>query len=106
MKYIVSLTQRAEQDRESAFQWYASHYSEAFAVRWYNGITRAMRTLQRDPKRCHKAHENDSFSFDLYELIYGKRRSKHRILFRIYKDVVLILHVRHSAQRDLTEEDL
>jgi len=106
MKYKVSLTSRAERDRENAFNWYAANYSKAFATQWFNGITRAMRTLSTNPHRCHKAHENDRFPFQLYELLYGKRQNKHRILFRVYKDVVLVLHIRHSAQRDLTVEDL
>jgi hypothetical protein len=65
-----------------------------------------MRSLQRNPERCPKAHENVSFSFELYELLYGRRHAKHRILFRIYRDVVLVLNIRHAAQRDLTEDDL
>jgi plasmid stabilization system protein ParE len=106
MKYNVSLTRRAEQDREDAFNWYSTNYSKTFAVRWYNGMTRAIRSLQRNPERCHKAHEDDRFPFDLYELLYGKRRNKHRILFRIHRDAVIVLHIRHSARRDLTENDL
>ncbi len=32
MKYKVSLTSRAERDRENAFSWYSANYSEAFAA--------------------------------------------------------------------------
>jgi plasmid stabilization system protein ParE len=106
MKYLVSLTSRAELDRDTAFHWYAENYSNAFAIRWFNEITRAMRSLSKNPERCHKAAEDGRFSFDVYELFYGRRRNKHRILFRIYRDVVLVLHIRHAAQRELEVGDL
>ena len=100
------MTRRAENDRARAFDWYAANSSIAFAARWFNGVTRAMHSLANMPERCHKARENSCFPFELFELLYGKRLVKHRILFRIYKDVVLVLHIRHSAQSDLTEDDL
>jgi plasmid stabilization system protein ParE len=106
MKYIVSLSRRAEQDRERAFEWYRLNYSEAFAVRWFNGITRAMRSLAQNPERCHKAIENDRYPFELHELLYGKRKTKHRVLYTIHNDIVLVLHIRHSSQGELTDDDL
>jgi plasmid stabilization system protein ParE len=104
MKYIVSLTSRAEQDRERAFEWYSKNYSPAFAHVWFNGIVGALSSLATHPERCHRARENDQFSFDLYELVYGKRRNKYRILFRIHRNIALVLHIRHSAQDDVTED--
>jgi plasmid stabilization system protein ParE len=106
MKYKVSLTVRAEQDRDRAFDWYTANYSNSFAARWLDGVTRAMYSLARDQYRCSKAAETSRFPFELYELLYGRRRGKHRILFRVEQDVVLVLHIRHSARRDLTEDDL
>ena len=106
MKYRVDLTARAEHDRDAAFDWYAENYSLDFAARWYNGLTRAIRDLAMNPQQCGFALENDKFPFDLRELLYGGRRHKHRVLFTIHDDQVLVLHIRHSAQRDLTENDL
>src|SRR5947207_12338108 len=106
MKYTVSLTSRAEQERESAFDWFAENYSVEFATRWWHGITAAMHSLAVMPERCHQAQENRRLSFDLYELLYGRRNNKHRILFRIQNNEVLVLHIRHSARRDLKLEDL
>ena len=106
MTYKVSLSRRAELDREQAFDWYCANYSEAYALRWFNGITLAMATLRRNPQRCHMANENDRFQFDVHEMIYGPKKNKHRILFRIDSDLVLVLHIRHSAQRDLSDDDL
>src|SRR5262245_28203183 len=81
MKYSVSMTSRAEQDRQRAFEWYAANYSVEFATRWFSGSTRAMRSLSNRPERCHKAPESASYTFDLYELPYGRRRTKHRVYF-------------------------
>jgi plasmid stabilization system protein ParE len=105
MTYRLILTPRAKQDRDRAFQWYSDHYSKRFADRWYQGVARAIESLRRNPLRCHKAFENDYFSFELYELLYGRRRNKHRILFRVEGDLVVILQIRHSAMRDLTDDD-
>src|SRR5262245_37397247 len=106
MKYSVSMTSRAEQDRQRAFEWYAANYSVEFATRWFNGITRAMRSLANKPQRYSKAPESAFYTFDLLELLYGRRKTKHRVLFRIHKDLVLVLRIRHAAQGDLTEGEI
>jgi plasmid stabilization system protein ParE len=106
MSFRVALTGRAEQDRDAAFDWYAEHYSRDFAIRWYEGIQSTLASLSQNPRRCGIAHESNKFSFEVRELLYGRRANKHRVLFTIHDDVVLVLHIRHSARRDLTEEDL
>jgi hypothetical protein len=63
-------------------------------------------TLQEKPKRCPLAPENDSLTEEIRQLIYGKSRNKYRILFVIRKDMVFVLHTRHSSQAPLTEEEV
>lgn len=106
MTHRVALTARAERDRDEAFAWYAENYSRDFALRWYNRVSRAIRSLRDDPLRCATARENEKFSFEVRELLFGGRRHKHRILFTLHDDLVLVLHIQHSARKDLTEEDL
>ena len=106
MTYRTLLTARAERDRDAAYDRYSENYSREFADRWYRGFRRAVRSLGVNPRRCALAHESNIFSFELRELLFGGRRQKHRILFTLHGDKVLILHIRHSAQRDLTEDDL
>lgn len=106
MNYRVALSARAERDRDAAFSWYVKNYSSDFAARWYDGLTQAIQSLRRDPLRCGVAHENDKFSFELRELLFGGRQQKHRILFTVQDDVVAVLYIRHSARRDLTKDDL
>jgi plasmid stabilization system protein ParE len=106
MTYRVVLTARAERDRDGAFQWYRENYSSEFAARWYEGLMDAIVSLGQNPERCGVAHENEKFEFEVRELRFGRRRQKHRILFEIRDDWVVVLHIRHSSRRDLTEHDL
>jgi plasmid stabilization system protein ParE len=102
----VEMSARAERDRDQAYQWYAENNSLDFAARWYGGLTDSIRSLRENPLRCAKAHESDRFPFELSELLFGKGRYKHRILFTLRDERVFILHIRHSAQRDLNKDDL
>ena len=106
MKYRVVLTEQAERERDAAYRWYLEHYSPEFAARWYNGLHEKLESLERDPARCPLARENQLFPFEVREILYGKRRKNHRSLFTIHKQMVVVLHIRHVAQQDLTEEDL
>ncbi len=52
------------------------------------------------PKRCPLAKENEYFSQEIRQLLYGQRRNSYRILFTVLEEVftVRILHIRHSSQ--------
>lgn len=106
MSFRVVLAERAERDRDAAFAWYAENYSPEFASRWYDGIQLALASLSDEPRRCGIAHEDSKFPFELRELLYGRRLHKHRLLFTIHEDLVVVLHIRHSSRRDLTVDDL
>ena len=60
-----------------------------------------METLTRQPARCPRAAESDRFPEELRELLYGKRKSKKRIIFAIRDADVVVLFVHHSARKDL-----
>jgi CRISPR type III-B/RAMP module RAMP protein Cmr1 len=106
MRHQINLSRHAVEDRELTFDWYAANYSVDFAWRWFNGITSAIESLSTNPFRCPKAVESHRFPFELYELLFGSKKTKHRILFTVRKDVVFIIRIRHSAQRELTDENL
>lgn len=106
MTYRVNLARHAQEDRERAFNWNSTNYSQEYALRWFSGISDAISSLSMNPQRCPKAIEDDRFPFDLYELAYGTRKNKHRILFTIRDDVVFIVRIRHSTQRNLGEDEL
>ena len=57
------------------------------------------------PKRCAIARENEYFSNEIRQFLYGKGRNSYRILFTIVEgeniSTVRILHIRHAAQQTL-----
>ena len=52
-----------------------------------------METLNRHPEHCPHAAESDKSSEELRELLCGKRKSKHRIIFTIRDTDVGVLYV-------------
>ena len=61
------------------------------------------------PRRCAIARENDFFSQEIRQLLYGKGQHTYRILFTVLDELaqptVRILHIRNSLQRTLGETD-
>ncbi len=104
MTYRVLLTDRAANDLEEAYRWYAERSAEN-AVRWYNGFVDALDALADNPERCPLAPENPKFSIAIRQLLYGRRRS-WRALFTIREDAVVVLHIRHTAREEVTPHDL
>ncbi len=59
------------------------------------------------PKRCSLARENDYFSQEIRQIIYGKGRNAYRIIFTIIEgeeiSIVRVLHIRHAEQQTISE---
>ena len=107
MSYDVHVTDRAAQQLESAARWWAEHRSAEQATRWYDGFIDAIRGLAEAPDRCAFTRENGRFPYKIRQLVYGLgRRRTHRAVFTICRDMVVVLAIRHLAQRDLGPEDL
>ena len=101
MNYRLRVTARAVADADEAHAWIAQNLSLARADRWYQGLFEQMETLTRQPTRCPRAAESDKFSMELRELLYGKGKSKYRVLFTIRADDVIVLFVHHSSRKEL-----
>lgn len=97
MKFQVKLTRNAKLEIESVYLW-LKNANPAYADQWFKDLMNTIATLQDKPFRCAKARENDDFSQDIRQLIYGKSRNKYRIIFIIQEDIVYILYIRHSSQ--------
>lgn len=90
-----------------AYRWYQQNAPEREADRWYHGLIRALRQLERNPDRFAVIHEDEEFGVEFREMLYGSgRRKTHRVIFAIRPDAVIVHAVRHVAQDDLTPEDL
>ena len=104
MIYKVILSERAEQQLEHAYQWYHDRSPQA-AAKWYNGFIDAQNSLSEDPQLRGFARENQLFPVEVRQLLYGRRRN-YRALFTVRGDTVFVFSIRHSAQRDVSPDDI
>lgn len=96
MRYRVLFQPSAADELDEVSRWIARD-SPGRAARWLDGAHRAVRGLTRFPRRCPLAPENDTFTQEVRQLLYGQ----YRILFTVIGDQVHVLHVRHGARRYL-----
>ncbi len=108
MMYQIDLSSVAEAEADRAFLNLSQATSIEQAKIWYDGLLLAIRSLSTMPRRCSLARESDNFSGELRQLLYGRGRNCHRIIFSIIEtdtvSFVRILHVRHAAQQKIGEE--
>lgn len=103
MRYLVKLMPRAQ--RDLAFLYDHVHATDsAAAFHWYQGLKRAILTLEHQPNRCPVIPENKQ----LRHLLYGRRPHGYRVIYRVLerKKQIEVLHIRHSARRRITRQDL
>ena len=105
MKFQVKLTRNAELGIESAYLWLKQH-NRIYADQWFRDLMDSIATLQDKPKRCALARENENFTEEIRQLIYGKSRNKYRIIFTVKEQIVYILYVRHSAQSKIEDSSI
>ena len=101
MEFQVKLTRSAEQQIESIYLW-LKEYNPEYADQWFRGLMNLISTLQDKPRRCPLIKENSSTDEEIRQILYGKSRTKYRVIFAIREDAVDILYVRHSAQSSIT----
>ena len=107
MSFLVVITEQAEREIKSAYDWWAEHRSKRQADRWYNGISKAIAELSENPDRHGESRESDSFSYEIRDLLFGiGRRPTHRAVFTIRGNEVVVLTVRHTAQRDISPKEI
>ena len=108
MKYRIEISSVAEAEIDGSFLNLSQLTSPVKASQWYGGLLEAIESLSLMPNRCSLARENKYFSQEIRQLLYGKGRTSHRILFAILEvgevHTVRILHVRHSSQQSIGEE--
>ena len=100
MAYRVRLADPAKLDADHIYEWVVER-SPLHGPEWFNGLLQALGSLSENPQRCPLAPESRELGEDIRQLIYGKRRGRYRILYRIRGDEVEVLHIRHGAQEEL-----
>jgi plasmid stabilization system protein ParE len=103
MTYLVRIARRAEADLDAIYLAVNAKNSDA-AFRWFNGLERALFTLEESPTRCPITPENPQFR----HLLYGKKPSVYRVIYRVLEQEknVEIVHIRHGARQPFKSGDL
>lgn len=98
MKYRVELTRRAARDLSTLYDVKNAHLSAA-AHRWFNGIEKAVYTLETQPYRRPAAPESAKAKRPLRHLLYGRKPHLYRIIYEIdeQQKLVRVLTIRHGA---------
>ena len=107
MSFRVVTTDQAECEMQAAYDWWAEHRSKRQADRWYAEFAQAIADLTDNPERHGRSRESDEFPFEIRDLLFGiGRRPTHRAVFTIRGEEVVVLTVRHAAQRDIYPDDI
>jgi plasmid stabilization system protein ParE len=101
MTYRVELTARAARDLNLLYEEKHAAESRA-AARWFNGLEKAVYTLEVYPLRCAAAPERKKAKRSLRHLLYGKKPHVYRVIFQIDErnernKLVQVLTIRHGA---------
>ena len=108
MKYRIEISSAAEAEADSAFLRLSQVTSPVKASQWYSGLIQAFESLSQMPKRCPLAPENEYFSQEIRQLIYGRGRNSYRVLFTVLEgqniSMVRILHIRHTSQQPISAD--
>src|SRR5438132_1142432 len=97
MMHEVIILPSAHFEIRDAVIWHVSNRPNHVAA-WYIGLQKAIESLSEWPTRYALAYENDAFTVEVRQLVYGKDRNAYRILYTVRKDRVYVLHVRHAAR--------
>ena len=106
MSYRVVLTHKAEADVESVLKWFHNQQAAEAGGRWLTSLLAKLDTLESLPERCRLAAEAADLGQEIRELLFGRKRFKHRLLFRIVGKTVQILRVWHSSRDAITAAEL
>jgi plasmid stabilization system protein ParE len=95
MAYRVDITERAEHDLERIYVTIEADSSEQARV-WFNGLERAVLSLDEHPARGTPFLEDS----ELRHLLYGRKGHRYRIIYKIDEQsgIVTVLHIRHGAR--------
>ncbi len=101
MTYLVELTERAVRDLRHIYRRVNAANSRQ-ARDWFNELEVVVFSLDQNPNRGAITPEDET----LRQLRFGKKRNVYRIIYSIdeQRQIVTVLHVRHSAQGAFTPE--
>ncbi len=106
MAYRVEVTKSAEAQLEELYLWVVDRAPNQGAA-WFNGLEKAILSLERYPERCRLASESFDPDHPVRVLHYGRAPHAYRVLFTVDQAArtVYILHVRRGARRPIDPRD-
>jgi toxin ParE1/3/4 len=106
MPYHVELTGRAARDLALLYDEKNAAESLAAAL-WFNGLEKAVYTLETYPRRCPFARESRKTDRPLRNLLYGKKPHVYRVIYETdeRKKLVRVLTIRHGAMEPADLEE-
>jgi toxin ParE1/3/4 len=107
MAYRVEITRNAAADLEELYLWVVARAPHQGA-KWFNGLERAVLSLDQHPKRCSVAPESIDPDHPVRVLSYGRKPHVYRIFFTVDDEdnVVRVVHIRRGARRRPAAEEL
>jgi plasmid stabilization system protein ParE len=103
MAFLVELTAEAEREADAILEWLLAHHAGDTGIRWFSALEHAMASLSEFPERCALAPEDKAFPFEVRHMLYGHKPHVYRILFRIERGTVYVLHIRHGRRAPITQ---
>ncbi|WP_174782868.1 MULTISPECIES: hypothetical protein [unclassified Dolichospermum] len=70
MEFQVKLTGNAKLEIEAAYLWLKQD-NPNYVDQWFRNLMDTIATFQDKPNRCAFARENDDFSEEIRQLLYG-----------------------------------
>ena len=100
MAYRVELTNSAKAELEDLYLWVVGRAPMQGAA-WFNGLERAIRSLEQHPKRCRIAPESFGPNQSVRVLNYGRRPHIYHVYFTVDEkvQVVSVVHIRRGARQ-------
>ena len=106
MTLPVTITDRAFDELNAAYEWWAKNRSADQALQWYNGFIDQIKSLSEHPEQWPIAAEDEEFPFTVRQRTYCQgKKPTHRAVFTIRPDMILVLRIRHLAQDKISSDD-
>lgn len=100
MAYHVDLSQRAQRDFGTAYDYIAAEAPQA-AIDFRYGLQERVDSLKTFPQRCSIAPEDQHRDETIRQTFY----KSYRVMFIIRDETVYVVHIRHGARREMTAEE-
>ena len=101
MVFHVKVSSRAKRDLISIFDWLLKQGAGETGLRWFEGLQKAIASLEQNPRRCTLAPESESLPQEVRQLLYGGKPHVYRTLFTTNEQTVMVLGVRHGRRLPL-----